>query len=399
MAASERSRKTGRIWRYSAGEKGRNRVRVFDRGARGIYCDYQFNGKRIREPLNTTDRERAKELAERIATSLRSREPRPSERLSLEKLFDMYEAEVTPGKSASKRAHDRRAHSLFLAFFGRGRDPVSLSRRDWDRFVAARRCGTIRPAGAIGQRAVGNRIIEYDLKQLLAVMNWATVASDESGQRLLAENPLRGFPIPTERNPKRAVMPDELFQEALAIAPRVHSTLPGMLTVARETGHRIGSIRLLRWSDVDLEGGRVTWRAENDKEGRTHTTPLSKNALEAFRSVRRAQAFSRSEWVFPSPQDATKPCSRHIVRDWWERMAKLAKLPTGQRLGWHALRRAFATSLRDASPRELQDLGGWKSYRTPMEHYIQPDLAAQREAMERRRPVRLEDLGSSVRRA
>jgi hypothetical protein len=37
------------------------------------------------------------------------------------------------------------------------------------------------------------------------------------------------------------------------------------LELAHETGHRIGVIRLLRWSDVDTARRLVRWRGENDK--------------------------------------------------------------------------------------------------------------------------------------
>jgi integrase len=46
------------------------------------------------------------------------------------------------------------------------------------------------------------------------------------------------------------------------------------LVLAHETGHRIGAIRQLRWSDVDLKEKRILWRAENDKIGMEHSPPL-----------------------------------------------------------------------------------------------------------------------------
>ena len=41
--------------------------------------------------------------------------------------------------------------------------------------------------------------------------------------------------------------------------------------------------------------------------------------------------------------------------------------------------------MRDASPRDLTDLGGWASYETPLSIYMQPDLEAQRSAFSKRR--------------
>jgi integrase len=54
------------------------------------------------------------------------------------------------------------------------------------------------------------------------------------------------------------------------------------LVLAHETGHRIGAIRLLRWSDVDFEREVVVWRAQNDKTGTEHVTPLSLDATAAL---------------------------------------------------------------------------------------------------------------------
>ena len=47
-------------------------------------------------------------------------------------LFDIYGEEVTPTKKGStSRMHDRAATAMFLSFFGRNRDPATLSQRDW----------------------------------------------------------------------------------------------------------------------------------------------------------------------------------------------------------------------------------------------------------------------------
>ena len=47
----------------------------------------------------------------------------------------------------------------------------------------------------------------------------------------------------------------------------MHEQFQLALVLAHDTGHRIGAIRMLRWSDVDLKAARVRWRAENDKIG------------------------------------------------------------------------------------------------------------------------------------
>ena len=51
------------------------------------------------------------------------------EPLTLERLFDIYGEEVTPTKGAHTRGHDLAAVHMFLRFFGRNRDPATLSQR------------------------------------------------------------------------------------------------------------------------------------------------------------------------------------------------------------------------------------------------------------------------------
>ena len=387
-SAGTRRKRTAR-WSYSAGEWGKSRVRVFDRGARGLYLDYYDDaGARTRSPLGHGDRERAKQQVDELALRFRQQAARPA-RMTLAKLFEMYEREVSRHKpSVSKRKHDQRCMELMLRFFGADTDPKGLSRREWDRFILARRSGMLRPTTVKKPRAVGDRMIEYDLKHLLAVFNWATVAGDGRGAPLLERNGLKGMPLPSEKNPKRAVLSDDQYDAMLAVADQVHSLVRPMLLVAHETGHRIGSIRQLRWSDVDLKQACVVWRAAHDKEGRSHTTPLTVAAVAALTTLRRSGSTLGDGWLFPSPDDAEKPCSRNRARDLWERSARLAKLPKGERYGWHSLRRGWATAMRDVSPRDLIDLGGWASYDTPLKCYIRPDLEAQRGAFAKRRELR-----------
>ena len=45
------------------------------------------------------------------------------------------------------------------------------------------------------------------------------------------------------------------------------------LVLAHETGHRIGAIRKLRWSDIEFEDRTILWRGEHEKTGYEHRTP------------------------------------------------------------------------------------------------------------------------------
>jgi integrase len=67
----------------------------------------------------------------------------------------------------------------------------------------------------------------------------------------------------------------------------------------------------------------------------------------------------------------------------WRRIADAAGIKVGSGIGTHSFRRAFANRLRNVPMRELIDLGGWKSEKTVIGTYLQPDQEAQRAALER----------------
>lgn len=46
------------------------------------------------------------------------------------------------------------------------------------------------------------------------------------------------------------------------------------LVIVRETEHRIGAIRQLRWSDIDTEARTIRWRAEDEKTGYAQAFPV-----------------------------------------------------------------------------------------------------------------------------
>ena len=242
---------------YGAGEWGRNRVRVFPDRKTGLFqIEWRENGRRLTRSLKHRDWRRAKRQADEFAAGFvgpeigGEAEARP-EPLTLGKLFDIYGEEVTPTKGWHSRGHDRAAMRMFLRFFGRNRDPATLSQRDWDRFIRERRAGRTGPSG----KPVSDRTVEYDLKFLIAVLNWAAKSRDERGRLLLDSNPLRGLRTPTEKNPTRVVLAEDEYRALLKMASRVDWRFRVALVRAHETGHRIGAIRQLQWSDIDSEAG------------------------------------------------------------------------------------------------------------------------------------------------
>ena len=340
--------------------------------------------------LGCVDRETAKRKAEELAAALRVNGRPEAPTLTIGLLFDSYGEHVTPTKGASTRKHDARALEMMRRFFGAHRPVASLGRRDWDGFIRDRRAGRVRPAGVKEPRAVKSRAVEQDLRLLLAVLNWATVVRDRSGKRLLAENPFKGFTVPHEENPRRPILTHDEFEKLLAAAPRVSPIMQTLLVVSNATAHRINSIRLLRWADIDFQANTIRWRGDQDKIGHEHVTPLVEPArAAALKERRRRSTIGESDpWVFPAPGDPSHPMSRHLARDWWERTENTAGIARVQGRGWHSLRRKFATELKAARLKDLCALGGWKDHNTILKCYQQPDPEAMRLALENRATLR-----------
>ena len=358
---------------YGAGEWGRNRVRVFPDPKTGLFqIEWRENGRRLTRSLKHRDWRRAKRQADEFAAGylgpeLHCKAEAEPEPLTLETLFDIYGEEVTPTKRGQSRLHDRAATGMFLGCFGRDRKPATLSQRDWDRFIRGRRAGRVGPSG----KPVADRMIERDLKFLIAVLNWAVKSRDAEGKVLLESNPLKGLKTPTEKNPARIVLTEVEYQALLRVSRQVDWRFRVALVLAHETGHRINAIRQLRWSDIDLEDGMVRWRAEHEKTGYEHRTPVTVEAIAVLEEARTRNPGIGDAPVLPSPKYPTMPVSRPLARVWWTRAQKLAGLEPKRGRGWHSLRRKFASDLMDQPLKVLCELGGWKTAKTVLQCYQQ----------------------------
>ena len=386
MMARTKRRRRG----YSAGERGRNRVRVFPDPKTGlIQIEWREDGHRRSRSLGHRDWDRAKRQADEVAAgrasvNLADEAQAESTPLTLKTLFDIYGDEVTPTKGEESQRHDEAAMKMFLRFFGKDRVPATLSQRDWDRFIRERRSGKVGPSGG----PVSDRTVEYDLKFLLAVLNWAAKSRDDEGEFLLQSNPLRGLRLPREKNPTRVLLTHSEYEALLEVSVGMDWRFRVALVIAHETGHRIGAIRKLRWSDVDMEGGVIRWRAEHEKSGYEHRTPVTADTLAALEEARRENPGIGDAPLLPAPKDPSQCFSRWLARDWWKKAEALADLEPKRGRGWHSLRRKFASDLMNQPLKVLCELGGWKTAQTVLQCYQRADEGQLRKALESRRVAR-----------
>jgi len=375
-----RARKQDR-WKYLSGEKGANRVRVFVHPTGKLFAEYRRDGRKIRQSLGHTDRQRAKQEADELAVALR--QPERREAVSLGQLFDNYLREVTPTKARTTQQHDRTTIDRFRQVLGSNRQAEELTHRDAARYEQERRRdGDLRPRKKSEEKVhhpVRSRSIVYDMRLLKAVLTWGV------GAGFLGRNPLTGFKVADDGTPNRPVFTEAQYRALLETASAFPWQFGCLLVLAHETGHRLNAILSLQWRDVDWSAGRLTWRSEADKIGYEHLTPMTDKARRAIEEARRRAPGIGDAPVIPGLRERAKPISTDLARDWLQRAQVKAGFAPERGRGWHAFRRNFASELRHVGLRDLCDLGGWKDPMTVVKCYQRPSEDAMRAAQASRR--------------
>lgn len=396
-------------WSHSIGDRPHT-VRVYDRpDRRGLYMKY--HGRK--EALGHSDRKRAKQqAAEKHAELLKGHEEPGS--VTLGGLFNRYLRDESPTKARPE--DDERAAELWRRFLGPGKDPHAISRREWDAFVEVRGSGAIDARGnrvpesapcpdceekaavecqrcagtgrVNPRQSVGNRTIAKDVKLLSAVLAWGV------RYRLLRENATAAYDVPVEKNPRRGIATRERYEATLAVAAQVSRSLSTLLTLAAETGRRIGAIRQLRADDLRLERtrqnphGAIRWPAETDKLTRSSLVPLNPPARAALEEWLAERPVVGRAYLFPAPTDPEKPVDRYLAARWLQSAEKLAGLEPLDGTLWHAYRRMFAMELKHLPVQDVAFLGGWTSVETVMQIYQQHDTGTVLRALTERRELR-----------
>ena len=154
----------------------------------------------------------------------------------------------------------------------------------------------------------------------------------------------------------------------------------------------MGSIRQLRWEDIDFTHSVIRWRAEADKKRRESVVPAPEALLGELREFRR-QLGAVAGWVFAAETAPTQPMDRHLFDKWLmvaERVARLPKLEGGL---WHPYRRKWATERKHLPLKDVAAAGGWKDTETLLTCYQQPDNETLLAVMSEQRKVRETALG------
>jgi integrase len=384
--------KKAKRFTFKAGDHGQCVV-VYERKAGGLLYARAWDraaaggrGGWRRVSLKHRDQERATTYALEQAAKLRDGSADiTAGKVTLAHVLALYQQKRTPSKSLSEQQGDERRAEMWARILGGSTDPLDITLEQWETFIAARRTGAIdaygNPVAADGRKPVRARSVQEDCLWLRWVFNWATNWKRD-GRFLLTVNPVKGFEVQGEKNPRRPVATDDRYDQILPVAAKVHPFLVTLLILAHGTGRRLSPVLGLRYQDLRLAKiktaphGAIQWPGETDKEGQAWSAPISADVRGALDRVLAQRPGVGAAYLFPSPRDAGKPVRKELASAWLERAEVLAKVPKMNGSLWHAYRRGWATARKHWPDADVAAAGGWKNAETLRRCYQQADEAS-----------------------
>lgn len=351
------------LWRFKVGQKGLNRVTVYEREAGSpLQIEWFDAAGRHRETLTNTaghpvlDKELAEEIARRSSEAQRRRrEAKTAEALLGQKrrrTVGELLAAYHEAREPDWKAEHRRTQRLLRGFWTQ-----ALGKATPLRDVTPDRVERVVQTGARA-KAWSARTRQKHLKYIVAAMNyarkkkkWISEAEDLSAVEL-PKSDARG---PAYSREEMAALRDA--------APDVGVLVAAAIEVAYATGRRLTAIRTLPVSAYRVETvagrevGVVTFPKETDKAGRAGEAPLTAAARRAVERLLERPAVRASGLLFPSGDTGRRePLRRkrwhsisgkdltdllHAV----ERKAEVEEVP-GR--AWHGIKRRTVTDQRRA---------------------------------------------------
>ena len=387
-------------WRWSTGTRPHTAA-VEERVPGGPIYGRVWNPKTNswkRVSLKHTNKERAKAWAlDQAAKLARGDEAIRMGKMTLSDVFTAYLKHRTPRKTEHEQQSDERRVEMWRWVLGHSRDPHDVSLAEWERFIDMRSSGVIDPRGreveAKKRRPVRSRSVEADCNWLRWVFNWASKWRMPSGHYLMRENPVRGYEAPKEHNPQRPVATQDRYEAVRAVSDQVmmesrwgerleqRSYLSELLDIVSGTGRRISPVCQLTYEDLRLErgpeedrpDGAIRWPKSTDKMRRERTVAISPQVRQALDRIIHERPGIGAAPLFPSPEVAQQPMTRHLADKWLRKAEKLAELEPQKGSLWHAYRRKWATERKHHPDVDVAAAGGWENVQSLKTAYQQAD--------------------------
>lgn len=302
--------------------------------SRGVwYVSYMRNHRRVRKSLGTRDETVARKALKRWNARLELEKAGLEAPGSLPReVVEEYLAERPARYSETDWPSRRQRLRRFLDWYP-GQNLARVGKRDLVAFRDHLRTEKLTAATA-------NRHFVC----LSALYEWA-IERD-----YLDQNPVRQLRRERE-HPKLGAVIDRGTAARLLVSSR-GTPFEGMVATALYAGLRRREMVYLAWKDVDLKAGLVYVR--RGKGGKQRVVPIHAKLREVLERIPR-----QGPWCFPVPIGEQKP--DNLQRPWY-RWLRENRFP---KIGWHTLRRTFATMLTEAhsDPRDIQEILGHSDFK------------------------------------
>jgi integrase len=348
-----------------------NRVRIYRRGSKGIFCaDFWHDGKHRRVSLKTRNRKVAVDRTIDLSHSLK------------EGTF----------QQNTKKTSLTEARELFLSFLiteGRAEGTIVRYRGELQTFLEfcdlrrIKRLSAVTPTLMDAYRAERRKRVElptvnHETSVVKGLLRWSR------SRHLVSANPLAEYSV-SKAIPKKRIAPT--LEEVQAIFRKSPVRLLRILATLVCSGMRVGELQHLLVTDVDLRGN---WFHIESREG-AETKMRRSRKIPIHQTLRQMLTENQTPgpWFFTAPPSAKYPEGCHWispkkVNDAFQRIADGIGLPTGRRRNGytvHSLRHFFETfTVNSRIPQRVVDT--WMGHRSDRSmgavYYTLADAESQR---------------------
>jgi hypothetical protein len=364
------------LFRYSAGEPGRNLVKVYERYAGGpLQVEMWPRGRRKRESLRKVagrpirDQALARQLADRIASELNRDAEREDvrallgipDRHTLGELLEEYHTKRERRWAGSNLPKQRVLKQWWADRLGADVDVRQVRTVDVEEIVA----------DEADLREWSPRTEAKFLKYLITAFNFGRLKLKWYGE----EATLSAVDVPSPDPNAPSYDTDEIRAMLQRGLPAVDLRAAVAGHVAYVSLRRITAIRKLsteswRVREIELDGelvrvGTIQFPRATDKARKTGLVALAGEALEQTEALLCTPAVRASGLLFPAGdlEDINphrKPVPYEDLNAWLHEAETLAGVPTLKGRAWHAFKRRAATDAEDemGSLKEASSQGG-----------------------------------------
>ncbi|MDD3582132.1 MAG: site-specific integrase [Desulfobacca sp.] len=326
-------------------------------------------GKQRREPVSFSIEEARAAEGKRKAQKYENPsilEKVPAERMTYDELAAWY-LNLPSVKAKKSVFRDRQCLQNFCDMFGSRivstLKPMDLEQYQQTRAEAGRAAATIDMELSIAKTMI-NRAFDNDL------VNGSTVKAFRRVRRKLKK----------AANARRRTLSLAEYVRLLQTAP---PHLKAILTVAYNTGMRVGELRTLQWQHVDREAGLIRLTADMTKEGRSKIVPINHHVKRVLEELPRV---THHDYVFNYKGEPIK--SEGGLKNSFRTACRKAGLTCGRDVEggiiFHDIRRTVKTNMVNAGVDHVhRDLILGHSLKGMDVHYIAPSEEDLKQAMDR----------------